>query len=275
VTEPRVERRRFIRAVVGSGMAAAIAWPHDVAATQAAAAAAGPSFYMWRQYSLRNGTQPRRLAEYLQSALIPALGRLGHAPVGAFEAVFGVATPTVFTIVQGRSLDALVGLDARLEQDEQYTRGAAAYADAPAGDPSYIRQETSLLAAFPKVPGIEVPAATAAKGPRLFELRTYESPSEKAHRAKVRMFDEMGEIEIFRRAGLTPVFFSRTIAGPRMPSLVYMLVHENMAGREKSWDAFRNAPEWKKLSATPGYTDAEIVSNITTVFLRPAAYSQI
>ncbi len=89
------------------------------------------------------------------------------------------------------------------------------------------------------------------------------------------MFAEMGEIDIFRRCGLTPVFFARTLAGPRMPSLTYMLVHENMAGREKSWDDFRNDPDWKKLSSTPGYSDAEIVSNITTVFLRPAAYSQI
>ena len=71
------------------------------------------------------------------------------------------------------------------------------------------------------------------------------------------------------------MFFARTLAGPRMPSLTYMLVHENMAGREKSWDAFRNDPEWKKLSATPGYSDAEIVSNITTVYLRPSSYSQI
>jgi hypothetical protein len=54
-----------------------------------------------------------------------------------------------------------------------------------------------------------------------------------------------------------------------------MLVHENMAAREKSWGAFRDSPDWKKLSSTAGYTDPEIVSNITTVFLRPAAYSQI
>jgi hypothetical protein len=60
-----------------------------------------------------------------------------------------------------------------------------------------------------------------------------------------------------------------------MPSLVYMLVHENMAGRENSWRAFSSDPEWKKLSSTPGYTDPEIVSNITTVYLRPTAYSQI
>ena len=144
-----------------------------------------------------------------------------------------------------------------------------------ATDVPYVRQEISLLSAFPKFPKIVVPAATAAKGPRIFELRTYESPTERAHRAKVKMFSEMGEIEIFHRAGLTPVFFSRTVAGPKMPSLTYMLVHENMAARDKNWSAFGSDPDWRKLAATPGYTDPEIVSNITVVYLRPAAYSQI
>ena len=88
------------------------------------------------------------------------------------------------------------------------------------------------------------------------------------------MFTEMGEVDIFRKVGLTPVFFARTFVGPRMPSLMYMLVHENMAGREKSWDAFRTSPDWKKVASTPGFSDAEIVSNITTVFLRPAVYSR-
>ena len=125
------------------------------------------------------------------------------------------------------------------------------------------------------MPRLQVPAATAAKGPRLFELRTYENPSEKAQRAKMRMFGEMGEIDIFRRVGLTPVFFSRTMVGPHMPNITYMLVHENTAGREKSWSTFSSDPEWRKLAATPGYSDADIVSNITTVLLRPAAYSQI
>jgi hypothetical protein len=91
----------------------------------------------------------------------------------------------------------------------------------------------------------------------------------------MRMFSDMGEMEIFRRSGLTPVFFGKTIVGPRMPNFVYMLVHENMAARDKSWDAFRTNPDWKKLASTPGYADADIVSNITTVFLRPASYSQV
>ncbi len=234
-----------------------------------------PGFYIWRQYVLRNGTQPRRLAEYLQTAALPALNRLGHTPVGVFEAVAGVPSPTVFLLIPCSSSDSAATLDEALERDEEYTRAARGYIDASAADPAYIRQETALLGAFRTVPRIEVPAATAAKGPRLFELRTYESASEKGHRAKVRMFDELGEIEIFRKVGLAPVFFARTLVGPRMPNLIYMLVHENMAAREKSWDGFRNSPDWKKLSATPGYSDADIVSNITTVYLRPSASSQV
>ena len=243
--------------------------------SQTGASAGAPDLFIWRQYSLRTGTEPRRLADFLQGAAIPALNRAGHKPVGVFEVVTGLPTPTVFVMTPCSSMESVVSLEAALDKDEAFASAAAPYVDGSPADAAYVRQDVSLLGAFPKFPHIEVPAATATKGPRLFELRTYESHSEKAHRAKVKMFSEMGEIEIFRRAGLTPVFFSRTLAGPRMPSLVYMLVHENMAGREKSWDAFRNDPDWKKLSATPGYTDPEIVSNITTVLLRPAAYSQV
>ena len=245
------------------------------AGAQAPAGTKTPEFYMWRQFVLRTGTQPRRLADFLQGAAIPALNRLGHSPIGVFEVTFGLPSPTVFVLTPSSSLERLLAIEAGLERDETFMKAADPYLNAPATDPVYVRQEVSLLTAFPNVPRIEVPAATAAKGPRLFELRTYESHNERAHRAKVRMFAEMGEVDIFRACGLTPVFFGRTFTGPRMPSLTYMLVHENMAGREKSWDGFRNDPAWKKLSSTPGYSDAEIVSNITTVFLRPSAYSQI
>jgi hypothetical protein len=269
-----MHRRHFLASTLGSTLMAA-ATESMSAGQQTPPGAPSPEVYVWRQYTLRQGTQPRRLADYLQNALIPALNRLGHQPIGVFEVTFGLPTPTVFVMTPSSSLAQLAAIESGLEKDEAFTRAADSYFAAPATDPVYVRQETSLLAAFPKVPRIEIPAATAAKGPRLFELRTYESHNERAHHAKVRMFSEMGEIEIFRRVGLTPVFFSRTIIGPRMPSLMYMLVHENMAAREKSWDGFRNDADWKKLSTTAGYTDPEIVSNITTVFLRPAAYSQI
>jgi len=266
-----MHRRHFISSTLGATFMAA----SSNTSGQTPTTTRTPEFYMWRQYVLRTGTQPTRLAEYLQSAAIPALNRLGHSPIGVFEVTFGLPSPTVFVLTPSASLDQLTSMEASLDRDSDFVKAAEKYLSAPATDPVYVRQEVSLLMAFPNVPRIEVPAATAAKGPRLFELRTYESHNERAHRAKVRMFAEMGEVNIFRVCGLTPVFFSRTFAGPHMPSLTYMLVHDNMAGREKSWDNFRNNADWKKLSSTPGYTDPEIVSNITTVFLRPAAYSQI
>jgi hypothetical protein len=275
-----MERRTLLGSLLSAGMVSAMGTSIG-AREQGKPAGVGegetavPNLYLWRQYILRTGTQPRRLADFLQNAAIPALNRLGHKPIGVFEVVYGIPTPTVFTLTPFASAEALTTLESRLDADQEFVRAAAPYFDAAATDPVYLRQEVSLLEAFPQMPHVEVPAATAAKGARLFELRTYESHNERSHRAKVKMFAEMGEIEIFRRAGLTPVFFSRTVVGTRMPSLVYMLVHENMAARDKSWNNFRNDPDWKKLSQTPGFTDVEVVSNITDVFLRPAAYSQI
>lgn len=268
-------RRTFLTSIIGVPLLAKEAIGGAPRPQGPGPTADSPQIYLWRQYILKTGTQPRRVADFLQNAAIPALNRLGHRPVGVFEGVSGVTTPTVFTLTPFASFDELGTLEARLDADKEYASAGAAYLDATATDLPYVRQEVSLLTAFPKWPKIVVPAATAAKGPRLFELRTYESPTERAHRAKVKMFSEMGEIEIFRKAGLTPVFFSRTFAGPKMPSLTYMLVHENMAARDKSWSAFGSDPDWRTLAQTPGYTDAEIVSNITVAYLRPAAYSQI
>jgi len=150
----------------------------------------------------------------------------------------------------------------------------AEFINAPATDPAYVRTESFLLAAFSGLPKIEVPAAAVGNKPRIFELRTYESHSKKANKKKIEMFNT-GEIDIFRRTGLQPVFFGETLAGSKMPSLTYMLTFENMAEREKHWAAFIADPEWKKMSTTPGFTDVEIVSNISNIFLRPASYSQI
>jgi NIPSNAP protein len=268
-----MERRHFITSTLGATFMAATS--NSSSAQTQNVNTRTPELYVWRQYVLRTGTQLGRLADYLQNAAIPALNRLGHSPIGVFEVMFGLPTPAVFVLTPASSLESLASTETGLERDEAFMKAGAGYFNAAPTDPVYVRQEVSLLTAFSNVPKIEIPAATAAKGPRLFELRTYESHNERAHRAKVRMFAEMGEVDIFRVCGLTPVFFARTLAGSRMPNLMYLLVHENMAGREKSWDNFRNNAEWKKLSSTPGYTDPEIVSNITTVFLRPAAYSQI
>ena len=203
--------------------------------------------------------------------------RAGAGPIGVFSVMIGPDSPALYVLLVHKSLDAFASLPERVAADAEYEKAAAPYTNAEATAPAFVRIETSLMRSFESIPKLELPFSGGenARRSRIFELRTYENPTEKAQRAKMRMFSEMGEIEIFKRVGLTPVFFSRTLIGPHMPSIVYMLVHENMAGREKSWSNFSADPEWQKVRATPGYSDADIVSNITTVFLRPAGYSQI
>jgi hypothetical protein len=84
-----------------------------------------------------------------------------------------------------------------------------------------------------------------------------------------------GEFEIFKAAGLRPVFFGDTLIGPRMPSLTYMLSFTDSAELDSRWNAFRNDPAWKKLSADPRFAFESIVSNITNLILSPLAASQI
>jgi hypothetical protein len=137
-----------------------------------------------------------------------------------------------------------------------------------------MRMESSLLRAFNSVPQIETPPAEAGKPARIFELRTYESNTMKSLRTKIAMFDG-GEVELFRKTGLLPVFFGETLVGRKMPNLTYMVAFDDLAAREKNWRTFATSPEWKKLSSMPVYADAEIVSNISNTIMRPLAFSQI
>jgi hypothetical protein len=273
-----MDRRRLMSFALGGPFLASIA-EASVQSTQrpgeTVTSGRSPELYVWRQYGLRTGTQPRRLAEFLKNAVIPAANRLEHQPIGVFEVVAGPTSPAVFVLTPHQTLESFLTYEKRLAQDQEFLKHGQAYLEAPATEPAYVRQELSLLQAFPNVPRVEVPKATVGDAPRLFELRTYESHSETAHGRKMEMFTKLGELEIFRRCGLTPVFFARTLIGPRMPNFVYMLVHHNLAAREKAWDTFRADAEWKTLAATPGYADTDILSNVTTEFLRPAPYSQI
>ena len=110
-------------------------------------------------------------------------------------------------------------------------------------------------------------AETAAKKPRLFELRIYESHSEAAALRKIEMFNEGGEIALFDRLGLRSVFFGQTLVGRRQPNLVYMTVHQDMAARERVWEDFRNSADWKKLSSDPAF--ANTVSATTVMLPAP------
>ncbi|HUD22414.1 MAG TPA: NIPSNAP family protein [Acidobacteriaceae bacterium] len=235
----------------------------------------GQEFYQLRKYALRNGPQTVLTQGYFERALIPALGRLGMGPVGAFKLDIGPETPTYYVLIPATDAAALVELDAKLGADAEYVKAAAGFRDAPATAPAFERAERTLLGAFTGWPKLVAPKLVDGKLPkRIFQLRTYESPSQAAHARKVAMFNE-AEIGIFVRTGLTPVFFAETLVGTRMPSLTYMLTFADTAELTAKWAAFGADAAWKELSRKPGNTDAEIVSNISNLYLSPLACSQI
>lgn len=226
-------------------------------------------YYELRQYHLHVGPKQRLLGDFLRDIGIPAMNRIGIGPVGVFNAMYGPNAPTLYVLLVHQSLESVVNLSSRLTADDEYQKAGESFINAPLSDPAFVRMESSLLAAFKGLPKLEVPE----KKQRIFELRIYESHSIKAAKKKIEMFNEGGEIALFKKTGLQPVFFGETLIGQKMPNLNYMLVFDDMTMRDEKWKVFVNSPGWKKLSAVPEYRDT--VSNITDIILRPTPYSQI
>ena len=73
------------------------------------------------------------------------------------------------------------------------------------------------------------------------------------HLRKVHMFNEGGEVTLFAKLNFNAIFYSKVIAGSRMPNLIYMTSFNNMDDRNEHWKAFSADPLWKKISAAPEY----------------------
>jgi len=269
-----MHRRHFIAASLASSASAFASQTASHSPMAPASAPALREFYHLRRYALQTGPQTALAEHYFSDALVPALARLGFGPVGAFKLDIGPETPAYYLLVPGASANDLAAMDMQLAQDESFLKAAEAFWAAPATSPAFRRVESSLLLAFEGWPKLISPASSATKAKRIFQLRTYESPSHAAHVRKVEMFNH-GEFEIFQRNGLHPVFFGETLIGPGMPSLTYMLTFADTHELETNWAAFSADPAWKKLQTSPRYAYESIVSNISNLILSPLAASQI
>ncbi len=264
-----MQRRQFLAASLATAAAALAANANAQSATTRAR-----EYYLLRRYTLQSGPQTKLTENFIAAAFIPALVRLGMGPVGAFRVDIGPETPAFYVLIPGPSLESLAQVDLLLAKDAEFLKAAEPFWNAPAIAPAFLRADNSLLAAFEGWPKATPPASAANRGKRIFQLRTYESPSNDDHIRKVEMFHS-GEFEIFTNAGFHPVFFGDTLVGPRMPSLTYMLSFADLAELDAKWNVFRNDPAWKKLSADPRFSYESIVSNITNLVLSPLDSSQI
>lgn len=241
---------------------------------QSSNASTNPAILELRYFQLRNtlDNQRGRLGTHLGKTLIPAIRRAGAGPAGLFASAIAPGSPFLLLVVQHASLAAFEQCWQRLGADgELKSATEALYRQVQL---PYQRMEVQLLRGFRRFPAIETPPAGEGRAARVFELRTYESNTPESLAKKIGMFED-GEIDLFRKFGLLPVFFGETIAGARMPNLTYMVAFDSLAAREANWRAFATSPEWKKMAATPGLSDGEIVSNISSMMLSPVGGSMI
>ena len=170
-----MDRRKAIGRIAGVSAAAASALP--------AAPASERQYYELRYFQLRNGVQNT----------MPTAKPAGLGTFGAFNPFIGENSPFLLLLLTYSSFAEAEHIDERL--------GAWA---------GYIRYERTLLRAFAGKPRLTLPPAS--KAGHLFELRTYESNNAATLRQKIEMFNG-GEMQIFQRLGMNPVFFGEALVG--------------------------------------------------------------
>src|SRR3569833_3095065 len=212
----------------------------------------------WRLHYTHE-SQNMRVADYLEHGLGPALQRAGARLDGAFASLIAPDGPFYVTLTEFGSLAAMEQTLKKLSSDEQHRQALQKLGEGQ-GLP-FVRVDSSLMRSFDAMPAPVLSRSAEKQHARIFELRTYESQTFTTLSRKVGMFNG-GEMQIFQRLGMQPVFFGETIVGARQPNLTYMLSYDDLAARDRLWQAFGSDPEWNQLKNRPGLSDPEIVATI-------------
>lgn len=241
----------------------------------ASAAPPKQEYYELRIYQLTSDAQEKRIHAYLKNALVPALHRAGIKTVGVFKQKGNdtAAIKKIVVLIPYKSLTDLEAIEAKLEKDKAYGTAGADYINAAHNESAYSRFSKVLLKAFSGQPVLTKSKLTGPREERVYELRSYESASEKIYRKKVEMFMKGNEISIFDRLGFNAIFYGEVLAGGSMPNLMYMTSFDNKEARDAHWKSFVDDAEWKKVSSEEQW--ANTVSHIDITFLTSTEYSDL
>jgi len=247
----------------------------SVKAQQLEVVATSGDFYEIKIYRLNSKAQEVRMDKFLKEAYIPVLHRAGITKVGVFKPIESdtVSGNIIILWIPFNSLEQFEELPQILQKDDKYLADGKDYIDAAYDNPPYTRIENILLKAFSEMPQFEVPKLSTSPAERVYELRSYQSATEKLFRLKVEMFNEGGEVELFKKLDFNPLFFAEVISGSTMPNLMYMTTFLDMTSHDEHWNSFRNHPEWKTMSALAKYKNT--VSRAVIYLLHPTDYSDI
>ncbi|MEO6893881.1 MAG: NIPSNAP family protein [Ginsengibacter sp.] len=228
--------------------------------------------FQFRVYHLKDNQQVSMTDSFLQDALLPALHRFGIKNVGVFKPLGNdtAVDKLIYVLIPFTSLDQWKKISDRLQSDATFKKDGESFLQADAAMPPFQRMESILLNAFDGQPGMDLPKQ---KDPnRVFELRSYESPTPHLADRKRAMFNH-DEMEIFARLGFNPVFYAEVISGSHMPNLMYMPVFKSVEDKIAQWKVFSSDPKWKEISADPKYENKVSVSHIDSIVMHATSYS--
>ena len=234
-------------------------------------------FYEIRIYSLKNTAQVDSVEKYLKDAWLPAIHRAGIKKAGIFKPLSNDTSliKKIYVFIPFHSMSQWQKLTQDLPQDQLYVTTSKNFINAPASSRPYERMETILLDAFPMHHRFGRSGLVNNIAERIYELRSYESPTEHLFTTKEKMFNEGGEIALFKRLNFNAVFYGRVLAGAHMPNLMYLTSFANMADHDAHWKAFVDSPEWKTLTKMPEYENDVPVSKIDIILMHATDYSDL
>ena len=240
-----------------------------------AAPAAGKEVYEIKVYRYKTANQEKGIDDYLQQVLIPSLHKAGIAKVGVFKPLANdtAADKVLYVFIPFKSLEQWHTLAISQQTGTAPDAPGGAYVNAPNTAPPYTRMESILLEAFPLAPQMQLPTLNGPHEAHIYELRSYESPTEKYNASKVKMFNAGGEIALFKRLNFNGIFYAQVLSGSHQPNLMYLTSFDNKQARDDHWKAFGDDAEWKKLKALPEYQNN--VSRAEIVLCRAAPYSDL
>ncbi len=106
----------------------------------------------------------------------------------------------------------------------------------------------------------------------VYELRIYEALPGKLPALHNRF--RTGTLKLFEKHGIRQVGFWTTYVGPSTNTLTYILQWEDLAERQRRWDAFTTDPEWHTVRAD-SERDGPLVARVQSMFLQPTDYSAL
>ena len=230
-------------------------------------------YYLIQVYHCSTAKQIATIDAFLKNTFLPYIHENGIQKVGVFAPLDNdtARDKRLYVWVPFKNIQKLDELDQKIEALDPMGNAAIIHLESADSSLPYTRIEKIITRAFKFQPQYVTKSTLTKSSSRVYEYRSYESPTEAMHLKKVHMFNEGGEVTLFESLNFNAIFYSKVIAGSSMPNLIYMTSFNNMEDRNAHWKSFGEAPLWKKISAAPEYLNT--VNRNETVLMRARDYA--